>query len=109
MKKLLPLLLIISIFSVNASAYGPRGHQLVGAIADKRLARNRAMARKVRRLLDGLTLERVATLPDEIKSWNNCGSRTTPEFAKTSVPFAFFVAQYSPCIFECTASGFAMF
>ena len=75
MKKLLPLLLTISFFSVNASAYGPRGHQLVGAIADKRLARNRAVARKVRRLLDGLTLERVATLPDEIKSWNDCGSR----------------------------------
>jgi hypothetical protein len=75
MKKLLPLLLTISLFSVNASAYGPRGHQLVGAIADKRLARNRAVARKVRSLLDGLTLERVATLPDEIKSWNDCGSR----------------------------------
>ena len=33
------------------------------------------MARKVRRLLSGLTLERVATLPDEIKSWNDCGTR----------------------------------
>lgn len=75
MKKLLPLLLTISLLSVNASAYGPRGHQLVGAIADRRLARNRAVARKVRRLLNGLTLERVATLPDEIKSWNDCGSR----------------------------------
>ena len=75
MKKLLPLLLTISLLSVNASAYGPRGHQLVGSIADKRLARNPAVARKVRRLLDGLTLERVSTLPDEIKSWNDCGSR----------------------------------
>jgi hypothetical protein len=75
MKKLLPLLLTISMLSVNVSAYGPRGHQLVGAIADKRLGRNRKVARKVRRLLNGLTLERVATLPDEIKSWNDCGSR----------------------------------
>jgi hypothetical protein len=75
MKKLLPLLLTISLLSVNASAYGPRGHQLVGAIADQRLRRNRAVARKVRRLLSGLTLERVATLPDEIKSWNDCGTR----------------------------------
>ena len=75
MKQLLPLLLTISLFSVNSFAYGPRGHQLVGSIADKRIARNRALARKVRRLLDGLTLERVATLPDEIKSWNDCGSR----------------------------------
>jgi hypothetical protein len=75
MKKILPLLLTISLLSVNAFAYGPRGHQLVGAIADKRLARNRAVARKIRRLLDELTLERVSTLPDEIKSWNDCGSR----------------------------------
>lgn len=75
MKKLLPLLLTIALLSVNASAFGPRGHQLVGAIADKRLARNRAVARKIRRLLSGLTLERVATLPDEIKSWNDCGRR----------------------------------
>jgi S1/P1 nuclease len=72
MRKLIPLLLTISLFSVNAFAYGPRGHQLVGAIADKRLARNRAVARKVRNLLDGLTLERAATLPDEIKSWDDC-------------------------------------
>lgn len=75
MKKLLPLLLTISLVSVNASAYGPRGHQLVGAIADKRLARNPTVARKIRSLLSGLTLERVSTLPDEIKSWNDCGSR----------------------------------
>ena len=75
MKKLLPLLLTISLFSVNTFAYGPRGHQLVGSIADKRIAKNRVLARKVRHLLDGLTLERVATLPDEIKSWNDCGSR----------------------------------
>ncbi len=75
MKKLLPLLLAISILPINAFGYGPRGHQLVGSIADKRLARNRVVSRKVRRLLDGLTLERVATLPDEIKSWNDCGSR----------------------------------
>ena len=72
MRKLVPLLLIISLFSVNALAYGPRGHKLVGAIADKRLARNPTVARKVRALLDGLTLERVATFADEIKSWDDC-------------------------------------
>ena len=71
MRKLVPLLLVISLFSVNTLAYGPRGHQLVGAIADRRLARNRAVARKVRTLLDGITLERAATLPDEIKSWDD--------------------------------------
>ncbi len=72
MRKLVPLLLILSLCSVNALAYGPRGHKLVGSIADKRLAKNRSVQRKVRDLLDGLTLERVATLPDEIKSWDDC-------------------------------------
>ena len=72
MRKLVPLLLTISLFSAHALAYGPRGHKLVGSIADKRLARNRAVARKVRNLLDGLTLEQVATLPDNIKGWDDC-------------------------------------
>ena len=72
MKNLVVGLLIVCLLSVNGYAYGPRGHQLVGAIADKRLARNQAVARKVRSLLDGMTLQRAATLPDEIKSWQ-CG------------------------------------
>jgi hypothetical protein len=75
MKKLLIPLLTICLFPVNTFAYGPRGHQLVGAIADRRLARNPAVARKVRQLLDGLTLSEAATLPDQIKSWDDCGSR----------------------------------
>jgi hypothetical protein len=73
MKRLITLLLTISLFSINSLAYGPRGHQLVGAIADKRLAKNKPVAKKVKDLLDGLTLERVATFPDEIKSWDDCG------------------------------------
>jgi hypothetical protein len=72
MKKLIVVLLIICLFSVNSYAYGPRGHQLVGAIADRRVARNRALANKIRQLLGGLTLQRVSTLPDEIKGWR-CG------------------------------------
>ena len=75
MHKLVPLLLSISLFSANALAYGPRGHKLVGSIADKRLAENQAVAKKVRNMLDGLTLARVATLPDEIKSWDNCNPK----------------------------------
>lgn len=72
MKRIVVGLLIICLLSVNGYAYGPRGHQLVGAIADKRLAQNQAVAKKVRKLLDGMTLQRAATLPDEIKSWQ-CG------------------------------------
>jgi S1/P1 Nuclease len=73
MNRLLVVLLMLSLLSINTSAYGPRGHQLVGAIADQRLKRNHAIAIKVRALLDGLTLQRAATLPDEIKSWK-CGT-----------------------------------
>jgi S1/P1 nuclease len=72
MKRIVVSLLVVCLLSVNGYAYGPRGHQLVGAIADKRLAQNPTLARKVRRLLDGMTLQRAATLPDEIKSWR-CG------------------------------------
>lgn len=73
MKKLVTLLLIICLFSLNALAYGPRGHFLVGAIADKRLAKNKPVAKKVKTLLDGLTLAQVASFPDAIKSWDDCG------------------------------------
>lgn len=72
MKKLLVAVLILCLFSINSLAYGPRGHQLVGAIADRRIARNQALGRKIRQLLGGMTLQRVSTLPDEIKGWE-CG------------------------------------
>jgi len=72
MNRLVGGLLIVCLLSMNGYAYGPRGHQLVGAIADKRLAHNQAVLKKVRKLLDGMTLQRAATLPDEIKSWK-CG------------------------------------
>jgi hypothetical protein len=72
MKRMVVGLLVVCLLSVNGYAYGPRGHQLVGAIADRRLAKNPAVAKKIRKLLDGLTLQRVSTLPDEIKSWQ-CG------------------------------------
>src|SRR5215204_6165235 len=78
MNRLLVVLLIVSLLSINATAYGPRGHQLVGAIADRRLQRNRAIANKIRDLLDGLTLQRAATLPDEIKGWNCGGEPSGP-------------------------------
>lgn len=74
MKKFVALLLTAWLCAGGAYGYGPRGHHLVGAIADRRLAKeNQAVAAKVRQLLDGLTLEQAATLPDEIKSWDRCG------------------------------------
>jgi len=53
-------------------AYGPLGHEIVGAIADERLA-NTPTAAKVYALLDGLTLEKAALLADEIKGWDKKG------------------------------------
>lgn len=81
MKKLIVLLLTICVSAVDAYSYGPRGHHLVGAIADRRLAKNAAVAGKVSQLLDGLTLEEAATLPDEIKSWDACNKKKPPSKA----------------------------
>jgi S1/P1 Nuclease len=59
-------------FRVSVFAYGPLGHQIVAGIADERLANTSAGA-KVYALLDGLTLEKAALIPDEIKGWDNRG------------------------------------
>jgi hypothetical protein len=57
---------------VSTLAYGPLGHEIVGAIADERLA-NTPAAAKIRALLDGLTLEKAAVIADEIKGWDKKG------------------------------------
>jgi hypothetical protein len=59
-------------FSTAAQAYGPLGHEIVGAIADERLA-NTPTATKIRALLDGFTLEKAAVIADEIKGWDKKG------------------------------------
>jgi hypothetical protein len=59
-------------FSNPAQAYSPLGHEIVGAIADERLA-NTPTATKIRELLDGLTLEKAALIADEIKGWDKKG------------------------------------
>src|SRR5258705_13773138 len=72
MKKLIAVLLTLGLLAGNAYAYGARGHRLVGAIADKRLAnsKNEAVKKKLAKLLDGMNLAEVATLPDNIKDWD---------------------------------------
>jgi hypothetical protein len=55
-----------------ALAYGPVGHQIVGAIADAKLAKT-PVAQQIAALLDGLTLEGVSTYPDEIRGWDKNG------------------------------------
>ena len=75
MKKLTTTLLICGLFAGSVYGYGPVGHGLVGAIADKRLATNPTINAKVSAFLDGLTLERAATLADEIKTDDPDGFR----------------------------------
>ena len=59
-------------FADHAQAYGPPGHQIVGAIADERLA-NTPTGNKIRALLEGYALQKAATIPDEIKGWDKKG------------------------------------
>jgi hypothetical protein len=53
-------------------AYAPLGHEIVGAIADERLA-NTSTAAKVRALIGGLSLEKASLLADTIKGWDKKG------------------------------------
>src|SRR5216117_247745 len=68
------VLIAFAVLALRAStlAYGPLGHEIVGAIADERLA-NTTTAAKIRALLDGLTLEKAAVIADEIKGWDKNG------------------------------------
>src|SRR5262245_36250759 len=56
--------------ATSAYCYGSRGHQLVGATGDHLLQGTPTEA-KVQAILGNVSLERAATLPDEIKSWDN--------------------------------------
>src|SRR6266576_1631704 len=68
------LLAISAILSSTtaAQAYGPLEHEIVGAIADERLA-GTPTAAKIAVLLDGFSLEKAAVIADEIKGWDNKG------------------------------------
>src|SRR5436853_1144553 len=59
-------------FVMRLQAYGPDGHEIVGAIADERLA-NTPTAAKIRALIDGLSLEKAAVIADEIKGLDEKG------------------------------------
>src|SRR5215471_20951974 len=69
------ILTALVMFAVPApiNAYAPLGHEIVGAIADERLA-NTPTAAKVYTLLDGLTLEKASLVADEIKGWDSKGA-----------------------------------
>lgn len=60
------LVLLFSLVSMNALAWGPTGHRVVGHIAMKELSINALT--KVSEILANQTFDRVANWPDEIKS-----------------------------------------
>jgi hypothetical protein len=66
-KRMAAVLVFAGILAGNSLAYGPKGHGIVGAIADQRLAGTPAGA-KISALLHGMSLERAALLPDQIKA-----------------------------------------
>jgi S1/P1 Nuclease len=66
------VVLILAATYASLFAYGPLGHEIVGAIADERLA-GTPTAAKVAALLDGPSLEKAAVMADEIKGWDNKG------------------------------------
>jgi hypothetical protein len=70
-RSLLTILLTVR-FATVVQAYGPLGHEIVGAVADERLA-NTPTSTKIRALLDGFTLEKAAVIADEIKGWDKNG------------------------------------
>jgi hypothetical protein len=58
--------------TIAAQAYSPLGHEIVGAIADERLA-STPLAAKIAVMLDGFSLEKAAVIADEIKGWDKKG------------------------------------
>jgi len=71
--------------AASAQAWGPIGHQIVGAIADKKLART-PTGEKVALLLDGFTLEKASVIADEIKGWDKKGADDPGIFHYSSRP-----------------------
>ncbi|MFN2621257.1 MAG: S1/P1 nuclease [Chthoniobacterales bacterium] len=79
-------ILFLTLFASQiAFGYGPVGHQVIGAVADEKLAKT-ATAEKVAALLDGLTLENVSTYPDEIRGWDKNGPDDPNTFHFSSHP-----------------------
>ena len=72
-------------FARSLQAYGPIGHEIVGAIADERLA-NTDTARKVDALLGTMTLEKASVIADLIKSWDKNGPDDPKSFHYSAWP-----------------------
>ena len=64
--------LVLFAFISSSLAYGPLGHEIVGAIADRKLA-GTLTAEKIKTLLDGIPPERASLIANDIKSWDKNG------------------------------------
>ena len=79
-------------FRTSILGYSPLGHDIVGAIADERLA-NTPTAAKVNALLDGLKLEKAALIADEIQSGLGRTGRAFAYQRHTGLPDVVVVAK----------------
>lgn len=70
---------------VSLHAYGPLGHEIVGAIADARLA-NTKTGEQINTLLGGVTLEQASVIADVIKSWDKNGPDDPKSFHYSAWP-----------------------
>src|SRR4051812_10145528 len=75
MKPVITWLLVIVFCAVcvplQALGYGPQGHALVGAIAEYHVTKNApAIADKISEIIDGISLNDAAVMPDTIKTWD---------------------------------------
>ncbi|MEP7015251.1 MAG: S1/P1 nuclease [Verrucomicrobiota bacterium] len=82
-----PLLAVVVALGLSQSlhAYGTLGHEIVGAIADQRLA-NTETGRQLNALLGSLTLERASVMADLIKSWDKNGPDDPKSFHYSAWP-----------------------
>ncbi|MFN2476464.1 MAG: S1/P1 nuclease [Chthoniobacterales bacterium] len=78
-------LFLVLASAIRLHAYGPIGHQIIGAIADERLAKT-PTGEIVHALLDGFTLEKASVIPDEIKGWDKNGADDPHIFHYSSRP-----------------------
>lgn len=85
-RRILLLAIFITVrFASPLQAYAPLGHEIVGAIADERLAGTKT-GREVSALLDGVSLERAAVMADTIKSWDKKGPDDPKSFHYSAWP-----------------------
>src|ERR1700726_3084024 len=72
-KQIVVFALTLLVFASRCFGYGQTGHEIVGGVADKLIA-NTPAGEKVRSLIDGITLEKAALIPDEIRGWDKNGA-----------------------------------